>query len=36
MDSSHLNEKTHEYANCLQEFVHKRSSKCQPFARTHA
>jgi len=23
-------------ANCLQEFVHKRCSKCSPFARTHA
>jgi len=23
-------------ANRLQEFVHKRCSKCPPFARTHA
>jgi len=27
-----LEPKTHENANCMQEFVHKRCSKCLPFA----
>jgi len=29
-------QKTHENANCLHEFVHRRCSKCPPFAWTHA
>jgi len=33
---SHLNQKHTKNANRLQEFVHKRCSKCPPFARTHA
>jgi len=36
MDRSHLNQKHMKNANCLQEFVHKRCSKCPPFAQTHA
>jgi len=36
MDRNHLNEEHMKNANCLQEFVHKRCSKCPPFARTHA
>jgi len=36
MDRSHLNPKHMKNANCLQEFVHKRCSKCSPYARTHA
>jgi len=36
MDRGHLNQKHMKNANCLQEFVHKKCSKCPPFARTHA
>jgi len=36
MDRSQLNQKHMKNANCLQEFVHKRCSKCPPFAWTHA
>jgi len=36
MDRSHLNQKHMKNANRLQEFDHKRCSKCPPFARTHA
>jgi len=35
LDRSHLNQKHMRNANCLQEFVHKRCSKCPSFARTH-
>jgi len=36
MDRTHLNQKHMENANRFQEFVHKRCSKCAPFAQTHA
>jgi len=36
MNRSHLNQNHMKNANCLQGFVHKRCSKCPPFARTHA
>jgi len=36
MDRSYVNQKHMKNASCLQEFVHKRCSKCPPIARTHA
>jgi len=36
MDRRNLIQKHMKNAKCLQDFVHKRCSKCPPFARTHA
>jgi len=36
MDKSDVNQKHMKNANCVQEFVSERCSKCLPFARTYA